>query len=238
MIPLRDANPSRKRPVVTIFLIIINVLIFIFETSLPYNLLEEFLKIFGFIPLMLTKSLFGFLRGNIQLYILPVFTSMFLHGSWTHLISNMWALWLFGDNVEDRMGHFKFLMFYLISGAIAALVHYLFNFNSPVVTIGASGAIAGVMGAYFVMFPFARITTLIPLLWIPFFVDIPSFIYIGLWFISQISNGVLTLIGPLYGAGIAWWAHIGGFLYGAYVAPKFKRKRYYGYMNNYYGFFS
>lgn len=238
MIPLRDANPSRKKPVVTFLIIFVNLVIFIFETSMPHYLLEDFLKVFGFIPLMLTKSLLGVLSGNIEIYILPIFTSMFLHGSWTHLISNMWALWLFGDNVEDRMGHFKFLIFYLISGFIAALVHYLFNFNSPVVTIGASGAIAGVMGAYFIMFPFARITTLIPLLWIPFFVDIPSFIYIGLWFISQISNGVLTLIGPLYGAGIAWWAHIGGFLYGAYVAPKYKRKRYYGYMDNYYGFFS
>ncbi|MBM7558414.1 rhomboid family intramembrane serine protease [Marinitoga litoralis] len=222
MFPIRDINPSSKKPVVTITLIIINVVIFTFEILLPQNVREEFIQFYGFIPTELTKSIvYG---DNIIFNIFTIFTSMFLHGSFMHILGNMWSLWLFGDNVEDKLGHFKFLLIYLSSGFIASFTHYIFYSNSPIVTIGASGAISGVIGIYFILFPFAKIETLFLLLWIPFFVNIPSFIYIGLWFISQVFNGILTLIGPYYGAGVAWWAHIGGFLFGAYIAKRYKRK--------------
>ncbi|SKA84437.1 Membrane associated serine protease, rhomboid family [Caloramator quimbayensis] len=223
MIPLRDINPSRKKPYVTVLIIIINIFVFAFESVLPSNLTVSFIQFFGFIPHEFTKSISRMSIDYIGANIITIFTSMFIHGSFMHLISNMWALWLFGDNVEDRVGHFKFLIIYLFSGFIAAISHYLFNINTQVVTIGASGAIAGVMGIYFVLYPFAKIRTLFLLLWLPVFINIPAFIYIGFWFISQISNGILTLFGPVYGFGIAWWAHIGGFLYGIYIGRRLRR---------------
>ena len=147
---------------------------------------------------------------------------MFLHGGWAHLISNMWALYIFGDNIEDRMGHWRYLFFYLISGVAAALTHILFQARSTVPVIGASGAISGVMGAYLVLYPGARVITLLPgLFFIPWFVEIPAFFFIGFWFISQLFNGLLSLAftGPMatYG-GVAWWAHVGGFIAGVLLA--------------------
>lgn len=227
MIPLRDINPSRRKPYITVLIIVINIIIFIFEAILPKNLTEIFIQYFGFIPTELTKSILYMSIDYIGINIITIFSSMFIHGSFMHLISNMWALWLFGDNVEDRVGHLKFLIIYLLSGFMAAITHYIFNINSSVVTIGASGAIAGVMGIYFVLYPFAKIRTLFIVLWLPFFINIPAFIYIGFWFISQISNGILTLFGPVYGFGIAWWAHIGGFLFGIFIGRKYKRRIYY-----------
>lgn len=229
MFPLRDINPSSKKPVVTITLIIINVIVFIFELLLPPDTREAFINYYGFIPSELTK---GFAYGNfgyIILNLFTIFTSMFLHGSFMHIIGNMWSLWLFGDNVEDKLGHFKFLLMYILSGFIASFTHYIFHLTSPIVTIGASGAIAGVMGVYFILFPLAKIQTLFIILIFPFFINIPSFIYIGIWFLTQIFNGVLALFGPYYGAGVAWWAHIGGFVFGAYIAKKYKEKNYYTY---------
>ncbi|NUU96538.1 peptidase S54 [Marinitoga sp. 1135] len=227
MFPLRDINPSKRIPVVTITLIIINTIVFFVELSLPSGIREHFINYYGFIPGELTK---GIVTGNIQYIILnlfSIFTSMFLHGSFLHILGNMWSLWLFGDNVEDTLGHFKFLMVYIISGYIAAFTHYIFNITSPVVTIGASGAIAGIIGLYFVLFPFAKIQTLFIIIVFPFFIDIPAFIFIGIWFMSQIFNGVLSLIGPYYGSGVVWWAHIGGFVYGAHLAKKYKWKIYF-----------
>ncbi|CDF58430.1 rhomboid family intramembrane serine protease [Thermobrachium celere] len=229
MIPIRDINPSRKKPFITILLILINIAVFVFEVILPRNITSAFIQYFGFIPAELTRSIFYTDFNYLWINLLTIFTSMFLHGSLTHLISNMWALWLFGDNVEDRLGHFKFLLVYLLSGFIAALTHYIFNINSSIVTIGASGAIAGVMGIYFILYPFAKIETLFLVLWLPFFINVPAFIYIGLWFVSQISNGILTLFGPVFGFGIAWWAHIGGFLFGTYIGKRYKNRFYYRY---------
>ena len=225
MIPLRDVNPSRKVPVMTILIILANVLVFIFQISLPRETSELFLHIFGFTPLRLTEGLRHGLLSEIVWSGVTLFTSMFLHGSFMHLLSNMWALWLFGDNVEDRLGHLKFLLFYFLSGIVAMTAHYVFNFTSDIVAVGASGAIAGVMGAYFVLFPFAKIVTLFFLIFVPIFIDVPAFIYIGLWFISQLSNGIFTLFGPVFGSGIAWWAHIGGFLFGMLVGPRYRRRK-------------
>jgi membrane associated rhomboid family serine protease len=157
---------------------------------------------------------------------------MFLHGGWMHVIANMWTLYLFGDAVEDRMGPVRYLIFYLLCGLAAGLTHFLTNPTSPVPCIGASGAIAGVLGAYLVLFPTARILTLIPILFFPFIVEIPAVVFLGIWFASQFFSGTLSLISTQYYEGVAWWAHVGGFVAGIVLLPAFKKsaqeyRRYY-----------
>lgn len=224
MIPLRDIIPSRERPFMTWTLIVINCLVFLFQLSLPFDKAQEFVFMYGFVPAKFT----GFLRHGFLVALIAtlssIISSMFIHGSWMHLISNMWSLWLFGDNVEDRVGHFKFLLFYILSGIAASLAHWFFNATSFVPAIGASGAIAGVMGAYFLMFPFSRIVTLVPFGFIPFFIEIPALFYLGFWFLSQVWSGILELFGPMFGRGIAWWAHAGGFVFGMLVINIFKKR--------------
>jgi membrane associated rhomboid family serine protease len=164
--------------------------------------------------------------------IVPVFTSMFLHGSWLHIIFNMWALWIFGDNVEDYLGHSLYLVLYLVCGVAAALLHTLFNIGSTVPTVGASGAIAGVMGAYFVLYPRARVLTLVPLFFV-FFMWLPAWVVLGYWFIAQFLSGAATSIST-HGAGssgIAFWAHVGGFVAGVLLIKLFPartRRYHYG----------
>lgn len=225
MIPLRDDVPSRSIPWMTWLLIAFNLLIFRFQLSLSPEALSALVMTYGFIPadfqLLLTPAA-GF-PGILQ--VAPLFASLFLHGSWLHLISNLWSLWLFGDNVEDTVGHFRFLLFYLAGGVAASLVHFLFQPASTLPTIGASGAIAAVMGAYVIMFPLARITTLVPVFFIPLFFQVPSLLFIGFWFVSQVFSGVFSLFSSMNGGGIAWWAHIGGFLFGVLIIPFIRRKR-------------
>jgi membrane associated rhomboid family serine protease len=148
---------------------------------------------------------------------------MFLHGGWTHFIGNMWVLYLFGDAVEDRMGPARYLVFYLLCGLAAGLTHYFTNPLSSVPTVGASGAIAGVMGAYLVLFPKAQVFTLIPILFIPFFVQIPAVVFLGIWFASQLVSGTLSLVSQPSYEGVAWWAHVGGFVAGIVLLPLFKK---------------
>ncbi len=221
MIPLRDTIRSRTFPIVTYFLIGLNVFVFLVENSLPVHKLDSLVVMYGIVPARVIHSPFtGFYT---------LFTSMFLHGGWTHLIGNMWALYLFGDNVEDVMGHFRFIVFYILAGVVAGLVHVLFNPLSTVPTIGASGAIAGVMGAYFILFPRSTIITLVPLFFLPLFVEIPAVIFIGFWFLSQFFNGTLSLVTPGVLGGVAWWAHVGGFAFGLLFHKLFtgrKRKIY------------
>lgn len=203
MIPLYDTIPGRYRPVMTITLIIINVLVFLFETSLPPHILQNLIDTYGFVPARLTQGA-----------VLPIFTAMFLHGGWLHVIGNMWALWLFGNNVEDRMGPGRFLLFYLTCGILASLAHYYMGPNSTVPVVGASGAIAGVMGAYFILYPRARVVTLIPIFIFPWFVEIPAFIYLGFWVVSQALSGTASLYTPQLTSPVAFWAHVGGFVGG------------------------
>jgi membrane associated rhomboid family serine protease len=156
---------------------------------------------------------------------------MFLHGGWIHLIGNMWTLWIFGDNVEDEMGPWKFLIFYLTCGLFASAVQIYTNPDSVLPTIGASGAIAGVMGAYYVLFPRARIIIMIPILFFPFFFEIPAVLFLAFWFLEQLFSGAFSLLGPKMLGGIAWWAHIGGFLCGMtiyrfFLDPSYCRRRY------------
>jgi membrane associated rhomboid family serine protease len=155
----------------------------------------------------------------------PFLTSMFLHGGWAHIIGNMWSLWIFGDNVEDRMGPVRFALFYLICGLIAGCVHWFTNTNSVVPAVGASGAIAGVLGAYFVMFPRARIIVLVPIFFYPLFIEIAAVVYLLFWALTQLYSGAMALTGPSHVAGVAWWAHVGGFAAGVLLHPFFARPR-------------
>ncbi len=215
MFPIRDTIPHRYTPIVVYILIAINFLVFMFELHLDPIQRQYFFYSFGLVPLKISQT-------GLDFY--PFFTNLFIHGGWLHIIFNMWTLWIFGDNVEDRMGHGRFLVFYILCGVIANIVHYIFNAYSPVPVVGASGAIAGVMGAYFLMFPHSRIITLIPIFFFPFFFEIPAVIFLLFWFLSQLISGTLHLFMPPQIGGIAWWAHIGGFVAGMILHKFFKRK--------------
>jgi len=213
LFPLSDENPSKSVPYVNYTIIVINILVFFFEISLNQNQLSKLIYEYGIIPARLFFPSFSAKYEFITSPFTTYFTSMFLHGGWLHIIFNMWALFIFGDNVEDKLGHLKYLVFYIGSGLIAGFVHSIFNYNSVMPSIGASGAIAGVMGAYLVLFPFARIKTLFIFFIFPIIIYIPAFFYIIFWFFSQLFSGTLSLMGA-QGSPIAWWAHIGGFLGG------------------------
>lgn len=236
MIPIKDIIPRRQAPFVTYALIAVNVLVFFIELSLPYDVLNYIFYVFGLVPARYTHPEWAYFVGlHIDDY-WPFLTNTFLHGSWFHLISNMWALWIFGDNVEDRMGHFRYLIFYLLSGIAASFTHFIFNANSTIPAIGASGALSGIMGAYFIMFPTSRIITLIPIFFIPYFIEIPAIIYIGFWFLSQLISGTFSIFIGQNAGGIAWWAHIGGFIFGVVMHKLFVKKEYcrYIYPDEYY----
>ena len=210
MIPLRDTVPSRTAPVVTVGLIALNVIVFLHETALgPY--LESFVFAYGLVP-----RRFVYWPGDplAPARFLPLLTSMFWHGGWLHLLGNMLYLWIFGDNVEDRLGHFRYLIFYLAAGIAAALTQVALNPGSALPTVGASGAIAGVLGAYLITYPRSRVLTLIPIIIFPWFVEIPAVFYLAFWFLMQVLEGVGQLGVPQEGGGVAVWAHIGGFIAG------------------------
>jgi membrane associated rhomboid family serine protease len=219
MIPLRDDNPAQRIPVVTRAVILANVVAFAYEVSLGDSL-GEFMREWGVVPGRLIASLAG--DTSLPVELATVFTSMFLHGGWLHLIGNMWYLWIFGDNVEDRMGAVRYLLFYLAAGAIAALVHAALLPGSPIPTVGASGAIAGVLGAYAHAFPRARVLTLIPVFFFFQVVAIPALVLLGVWFLIQFISGTISF-GSGSG-GVAWWAHIAGFVFG-FVAMGFMNRR-------------
>ena len=217
MLPIRDNIPSRRFPAATLSIIAVNTLVFLWELQLGPRRLEETFVELAIIPIRYSNpDIAHFFSLGEQ--IRPFFSSMFLHGGWLHLIGNMWTLWIFGDNVEDRLGRGRFLALYLASGVAAALMHIYTNLGSQVPTIGASGAIAGVMGAYFRFFPHARVETVIPpFIFGPFFV-LPAVLFLGWWFLLQFFNGALSLGAGAQGfGGIAWWAHVGGFAFGVAV---------------------
>src|SRR5882762_3571346 len=216
MLPLRDDIPASRFPAATLGIIVINVVVFLHELTLGPDL-ENLLESFAIIPARYTNPEVAQLFTLSQ-QIFAFFSSMFLHGGWLHLNGNMWTLWIFGDNVEDRLGRWKYLLLYLASGVAAALLHIYTNLGSQVPTIGASGAIAGVMGAYFRFFPHARVETVIP----PFFFGpifvLPAVLFLGWWFLLQFFNGALSLGAGANGyGGVAWWAHVGGFVFGVVV---------------------
>lgn len=227
MFPISDNIPSRRTPIVTYTLIFINCIVFFIELSLPSNLTYRIFYTFGIVPARYTNLdwayIAGFPVGFIWL-IMPLITSMFLHGSWLHIISNMWFLWIFADNVEDRLGHVRFAIFYLLCGIAAGVAHIIINPTSTIPAIGASGAISGVLGAYFVFFPMAMIIVLIPVVFWPIFIPLPAFIYITTWFLIQFLSGTVSLIIPYNISAIAWWAHIGGFIAGGLFSRVFSKK--------------
>ena len=209
MLPIRDTITSKNYPIVNNTIIGINVVLFLFEMSQGANL-DRFVYIYGLVPARYSMpQISSYFTTGQQL--LSFLSFMFLHGGFWHLLGNMWSLYIFGDNVEDRLGPFRYLVFYLLCGITSGLSHLLFNLHSNIPTIGASGAIAGVMGAYLILHPHSKILTLIPIIFIPWFIEIPAFFFLGFWFVLQFLNaaGSHGNIG-----GIAWWAHIGGFVFG------------------------
>ena len=221
MFPIRDTIPSHTRPLVTWALILVNVVIFLRQAALPQPALEAFVFYFGMVPAAVAHTGIEALPPSAGP--LTFVSSMFLHGGFLHLIANMWTLWIFGDNVEDRMGHSRFLAFYLLCGLLAGGAHFLSDPTSTVPTIGASGAIAGVLGAYFILYPRSRVLTLIPIFVYPLFIEIPAFVYLGFWFLTQLLSGSMTT--GTAGGGIAWWAHVGGFAAGVALFWFFLRRR-------------
>ncbi len=214
MIPFRDANPSHRFPILTITIIAANVLAFFYQLSLSPPQLEAFIWHYGFVPAYFTGEIDSPHAGLLQ----SALASMFLHGGWLHLIGNMWYLWIFGDNIEDRLGHFKFIVFYLTAGLAATAAHFLMNLSSTLPSIGASGAIAAVLGAYMVTFPHARILTLLPFFFIWQIVELPALLVLGFWFVIQFLSGLgdvtQRMVTAQEAGGVAWWAHIGGFVIG------------------------
>lgn len=221
MIPLRDTIPSYRFPAVTVGLITVNVLVFLAELNLSPRGLDTAFYQWGIVPCAVTDTCSGRFRlpGSLitvtaQPPYLTLLSSLFLHGGWMHIIGNMWSLWIFGDNVEERLGRVGFLAFYLISGLAAGALHIAFNVRSPIPTIGASGAIAGVMGAYLLLFPYARVVTLVPIFIFLQTVELPAIAFLGLWFLTNLMSGLGALGANSQAGGVAWWAHIGGFLVG------------------------
>ncbi len=228
MFPLRDENPAETFPFMTVGLIIINIAVFIYQLSLgtEYSL-RQFIYTYSLIPYEITHGVSLF-PGIQKIPYLTILTSMFLHGGFIHIIGNMWYLWIFGNNVEDTLGHFKFTLFYLLCGLGGTFGHILSGPNSQIPSLGASGAIAGVLGAYLILFPTARILTLVPLFYFIQIVRLPALLLIGFWFILQLFSGVAAITSPQQGGGIAWFAHIGGFLTGfllILILPKRPRRR-------------
>jgi membrane associated rhomboid family serine protease len=223
MIPIGNAVPSRYPPVVTWALIAANCIVFLIEVSLNPLELEQFVAAFALIPARYTE-LFAYSDANLTVAdLLPFITMMFLHGGWLHLIFNMWTLWLFGPTIEDRLGHGRYLVFYLACGIAASLAHVVFNPGSLVPALGASGAIAGVLGCYMGLFPLARVIVLVPILFLPLFFEVPAYVFIGLWFLIQVFQGATALLSESSGSGVAWWAHIGGFIVGLVLVPLFQK---------------
>ncbi len=222
MLPLRDTLRSKTFPVMNLTLIGLNVLVFLYEISLSPAGLTRFTNAYGLVPARLHLAHPALLLQN-PLPLITFFTAMFIHGGWFHILSNMWVLFIFGDNVEDRLGHFRYLIFYLMGGLVANLMQALVFPTSTIPAIGASGAIAAALGAYFLLYPTAKVLTLIPIFLIPWFIELPAIIFLGFWFISQLFSGLFSLGGANVG-GVAWWAHVGGFIFGLLFAGLFARR--------------
>ncbi len=221
MFPIKDDNPTTAKPVMTVTLIAINTIIFLYQVSLGPREAQLLIYQYGAIPAVVFGS--RHLPANIAVIpsTISLFTSMFLHGGWMHLIGNMWYLWIFGDNVEAAMGRFRFLVFYLVSGLAASLCHAFSNLGSTMPTIGASGAISGVLGAYFLLYPRAQVLVLIPIFFFIRLMYVPAMLVLGFWFLLQLLSGTLS---TGQGGGVAWWAHIGGFVAGMLLVGLFKRR--------------
>lgn len=205
MIPLRDSVKSRTFPIVNVTIIVLNLIFYILEIMVEPYFLNQIFYAYGLVPADVLNAIIT--GASLTPVIISFITAMFIHGGWVHVMGNMLFLWVFGDNIEDRLGHFKYLLFYLVVGVAAGIVHIFTNPTSTVPVVGASGAVAGVLGAYIIAFPRSRILALVPIL-----VEIPAVIFIAFWFVIQLFNGVASLGGAAN--SVAWWAHVGGFIAG------------------------
>lgn len=230
MIPIRDSQRSQSVPFISVLLICSCAYVFALTLQLLPEEIPGFFNRYGVIPSKFFKRSYLEHSGFVELPGSVLLTTMFLHGSFLHIIGNMWSLWIFGDNVEDNFGHIGFLIFYILCGVIASLAHVLFLPSSSIPTVGASGAIAGVMGAYLTMFPSAKVLVLIPLLFWPLYIEVPSVIFMGFWAYTQLAQGLSTIqdASSAVQGGVAWWAHVGGFVSGILLTPFFHRKTGYG----------
>ncbi|MFQ5347548.1 MAG: rhomboid family intramembrane serine protease [Rhodothalassiaceae bacterium] len=218
MFPIATAVPYRYPPFVTWSLIGVNVLVFLFQISLPPAAQAAFIHEFALVPARYAQH-----AGALDYF--PFLSNIFLHGGWLHILANMWTLYLFGPAVEDRLGKGRFLLFYLGCGIGASVAHVLVNPASAIPALGASGAIAGVLGAYMRLFPLARVIVLVPILFFPYFFELPAMLFAGLWFLIQLGSGVGAIFADPNAGGVAWWAHIGGFAFGWLVMPLLHRPR-------------
>jgi len=221
MFPIRDSVPIQQTPVVVYLLIAVNAVVFLYQESLGANAAVAFTYEHGLVPIRYFDPFWGRQNGLSPTDYWPFLTATFLHGGWLHIILNMWTFYIFGQTMEGRMGSVPFLAFYLVCAVVSTAVHAWFNAASDVPVIGASGAIAGVIGAYAVSFPTARITLLVPIIIIPLIFDIPAVAFAAIWFGMQVVQGAWETMTPDMGGGIAWWAHIGGFVAGIVLLPLF-----------------
>jgi len=222
VIPIRDNVPRVTLPVAVTAIILINAVVFFYGKDLAPRNLAHLFHVFGVVPVRFFEPEWATWAGYPQTYGWPLISYMFLHGGWLHIILNMWMLWIFGDNIEDVTGHLGFVIFYLLCGLAAIGLHMLFEQTSPIPVIGASGAIAGVMGAYIVLYPHGKVLTLVPIIIIPLFLRVPSYLFLGIWFLSQVVSGILAKAQAAH--EVAWWAHVGGFVAGIVLIQWFKRR--------------
>lgn len=219
MIPIRDSIVVRTTPSVVYALIVANVLVFLLQISMTGLVGREFIYEYALVPLRYANPDWARYQGLSPNDYLPFVSSFFMHGGWLHILLNMWTLYIFGSSVESRYGPVAFIIFYMLCGLAANLAHFYFNQDSPVPVLGASGAVAGVMGAYAMTFPRARLIMLFPIVFIPLFFELPALSFVVLWFGLQVLQGAVEMLRPSMGGGIAWWAHIGGFLAGIALLP-------------------
>lgn len=221
MIPLRDNVPRVTLPIAVGVIIALNALVFGFELTMDLRSKVELFHIFGVVPQRFFNPTWAAWVGYPEASVIPFFTYMFLHSGWLHIIFNMWMLWIFGDNIEDVTGHFGFVVFYVLCGLAAVGAHILSDTGSSVPVIGASGAVAGVMGAYLVLYPHGRVYTLFPIFIFPLILRVPSVFFLGFWFLSQFFSGLFSVANGAAQA-VAWWAHVGGFLTGIVLITVFR----------------
>jgi membrane associated rhomboid family serine protease len=218
LIPLKNMDPRRSLPIITLIIIAVNIAVFLYQLSLGPQAADAFVRTWGLVPSKLQFALSG-RHYSLENALIPIFTCMFLHGGFLHILGNMWFLWIFGSNLEDRVGAPSYLLIYFVCGIVSGITQAAFSWGSHIPSIGASGAISGVLGAYIVLFPSSRILTLVPLFIIWFTVRVPAVVFIGLWFVMQFFSGVQSLGARAASmGGVAWWAHIGGFLFGVLLA--------------------
>ncbi len=215
MIPVRDTIPCENTPIVTWILIAVNTVLFLLLKTLEDPAAVQFLHLYGLVPARYTDPQWAMNFGYPSENYLPFLSCMFLHAGWVHLLMNMWLLWIFADNIEDVMGKWRFIIFYLICGLIATLTHVLYNPDSQAPTVGASGAIAGVLGAYFFLFPYARVIIWIPILFLPIFIQVPAIAFLGVWVIYQLYEVTTAIVIGREYLEVGWWGHLGGFIVGA-----------------------